>query len=320
MTWPTLEYSEWKDTYETLHRWLQIVGKLRLCKSPLLNHSWSTTFYVSPRGFTTGSIPLGERSMSVEFDFLDHMLVFQDSENRNYAFPLYSESVATFFERFNEALKAMNVTATFTPSPNELSDNIAFAKDTTHCTYHNNQAYNAWQVFLRVNNVFEEYRAKFIGKSSPVHLFWGAFDLAVTRFSGRTAPEHPGGVPNLRNEVAREAYSHEVMSCGFWPGNEMYPEAAFYCYAYPEPSNFAQAKLSPGEAFYHPGLREFILPYKAVWGSIDPHDAIMTFLESSYRAAATYGQWDRRILEVSPHLARLREINQSSFGDEAIRQ
>lgn len=320
MTWPNLNYHDWKDTYETLHRWLQIVGKLRLCKSPLLNHSWSSTLYVSSRGFTTGPIPLGDRSLTIEFDFLDHLLVFQDSQNRNYAFQLHDEAVSNFYHHFNEALEVMHVKPTFEPVPNELNDCLPFAEDQIHKTYVPEQAYNAWQVFVRVNNVFEEYRSKFLGKSSPVHLFWGAFDLAVTRFSGRRAPEHPGGVPFLSNEVAKEAYSHEVMSCGFWPGNEMYPKAAFYCYAYPEPKQFSKFKISPGEAFYHPDLKEFILPYEAVQGSIDPAGAIMSFMESSYKAAANSGDWDRDILEVSSHLHKLREINQSSFADEAIRQ
>lgn len=309
MTWPKLEYSEWKDTYETLHRWVQIVGKLRLCKSPFINHSWSTTLYISSRGLTTGTIPLGERNMSVEFDFIDHLLVFQDSENRNYVIPLVNESVATFYQHFNEALKTMKVQMTSEPVPNELMDCIPFEQDKNHSTYNPEQAFNAWQVFVRVHNVFEEFRSQYVGKSSPVHFFWGAFDLAVTRFSGRRAPEHPGGVPHLNDEVAREAYSHEVMSCGFWPGNEQYPHAAFYSYAYPEPEKFSHLKLTPKEAFYHQDLREFILPYEAVRTSENPADTLLGFMDSSYRAAANFGAWDRDILEVSPHLLKLQEVS-----------
>lgn len=310
MTWPKLEYSEWKDTYTTLHRWLQIVGKLRLCLAPLLNHSWSSTLYVSPRGFTTGTIPLGERSMSVEFDFLDHLLVFQDSENRNYVMPLLNESVAEFYRHFNEALSVMKVSMTSVPYPNELKDRTPFEKDEEHCTYIPEQAYNAWQAFVRIHNIFEEYRSLYIGKTSPVHLFWGSFDLAVTRFSGRRAPEHPGGIPNLSDTVTREAYSHEVMSCGFWPGNEWYPHAAFYSYAYPEPDKFSVSKLTPKEAFYHTTLREFLLPYNVVIKSEDPRDMLMTFLESSYRAAVNAAGWDRDILEVSPQFLKLKEISE----------
>ena len=308
MTWPKLEYSEWKATYDTLHRWIQIVGKLRLCHAPFLNHSWSTTLYISSRGFTTGAVPLGERNMSIEFDFLDHLLVFQDSENRNYVVPLMNESVSSFYGRFNEALKAMDVEMTSEPSPNELADSTPFHQDETHCTYVPEEAYKAWQVFVRVQNVFEEYRSLYVGKSSPVHLFWGAFDLAVTRFSGRRAPEHPGGVPHLNNQVAQEAYSHEVMSCGFWPGNELYPHAAFYSYAYPEPNHFAKARVKPDEAFYHPDLHEFLLPYETVRSSKDPSKLILEFMEASYRAAANLGEWDRDALEVSPHLLRLQEM------------
>lgn len=308
MTWPTLEYSKWIATYETLHRWIQIVGKLRLCKSPFSNHSWNTTLYISSRGFTTGAIPLGERNLTVEFDFLDHLLVFQDSQNRNYVIQLHNESVASFYAHFQEALKVMQVEPSFEASPNELEDCTPFAKDEWHHTYVPEDAYRAWQVFVRVNNVFEEYRSNYIGKSSPVHLFWGSFDLAITRFSGRRAPEHPGGFPHLNDEVAREAYSHEVISCGFWPGNSLYPEAAFYAYAYPEPDQFSKIKVVPEDAFYHPELREFILPYSKVIASSNPSEMILSFMESTYRAAANFGSWDRDALEVSPHLLKLKEM------------
>ncbi len=319
-SWPKLDYSEWKATYETLHRWLQIVGKLRLCKSPWTNHSWNTTFYITSRGLTTSAIPLNDRVLTVDFDFIEHQLIFQDSLGKNFSILLQSESVASFYSRFLEALTAMEVEPTFDPHPNEVSDATAFYEDSTHATYDPFHVHQCFQVLVRAHNVLLDFRSNFVGKSSPVHFFWGSFDLAVTRFSGRRAPEHPGGVPHLSNEVVREAYSHEVMSCGFWPGNELYPQAAFYAYAYPEPQGFSKAKINPPEAFYHQDLHEFILPYDYVRTSTDPTSVLMNFLDSSYRAAANIGGWDRDILEVSPHLFKLRELSRFSFGDEATRQ
>lgn len=315
LTWPTLEYSEWKDTYQTLHRWTQIVGKLRLCKSPWCNHSWNTTLYVTSRGLSTSAIPLGQRSLTVDFDFHDHQLIFQDSLGKNFVLLLQNETVASFYERFLEALKIMDVEPSFDPVPNEVEDGIPFAEDTVHRTYNPLHAHEFFQVLVRVNNIFQEFRTDFVGKSSPVHFFWGSFDLAVTRFSGRRAPEHPGGVPHLSNDVVREAYSHEVMSCGFWPGNEMYPHAAFYSYAYPEPDRFSKAKIMPPEAIYNQDLHEFVLPYETVRTSLEPAATLMSFLESSYRAAANLGHWDRDMLEVSPYLYRLKERVQFSFDD-----
>lgn len=311
--WPKLDYAEWKLTYETLHRWLQIVGKLRLCKSPWANHSWNTTFYVTSRGLTTSAIPMGERNMTVDFDFFDHKLIFQDSTGKHMAMVLQNESVASFYTRIQECLEVMNVVPSFDPAPNEVMDATPFAEDGVHCTYERLHAHRAWQVLVRVNNVLQSFRAEFVGKSSPVHFFWGSFDLAVTRFSGRRAPEHPGGIPHLSDEVVREAYSHEVMSCGFWPGNEIYPHAAFYAYAYPEPEEFSKAKILPPEAFYSTDMHEFILPYETVRTSADPEGVIMSFFESSYRAAANLGKWDRDILEVSPHLLKMQEMIQSRY-------
>jgi len=319
-SWPKLDYSEWKATYETLHRWLQIVGKLRLCKSPWTNHSWNTTFYINSRGLTTSAIPLDDRVLTVDFDFIDHQLIFQDSIGKNFTILLQSESVASFYSRFLEALTVMEVKPTFDPHPNEVSDATAFDEDTIHATYDPLHVHQCFQVLVRAHNVLQDFRSNFVGKSSPVHFYWGSFDLAVTRFSGRRAPEHPGGVPHLSNEVVREAYSHEVMSCGFWPGNELYPQAAFYAYAYPEPQGFSKARITPSEAFYHQDLHEFILPYDSVRTSSDPHSALMKFLDSSYRAAANIGGWDRDILEVSPHLFKLKELSRFSFGDEATIQ
>lgn len=319
-SWPKLEYLEWKPTYETLHRWLQMAGKLRLCKSPWTNHSWNTTFYITARGLTSSAIPLGERTMTLDFDFIDHQFILQDSLGKNFKIKLQSESVASFYSKFLNVLQQMEVKPTFDPTPNEVVDATPFDQDTTHATYDPSQAYQCFQILVRVHNVLQDFRSNFVGKSSPVHFFWGSFDLAVTRFSGRRAPEHPGGVPHLSNEVVREAYSHEVMSCGFWPGNEQFPEAAFYAYAYPEPDGFSKARVTPSEAFYHQDLREFILSYEVVRTASDPAGVLMSFFESSYRAAANIGGWDRDILEVSPYLLRLKELSRSSFGDGATTQ
>ncbi len=312
-SWPKLDYAEWKPTYETLHRWLQIIGKLRLCKTPLVNHSWNSTFYVTSRGLTTSAIPLGERNLTVDFDFLNHKLIFQDSLGKSMTMVLQNESVASFYTRVHECLNVMEVIPTFDPTPNELADATPFAEDGVHCTYDRLQAHRAWQVLVRVNNVLQNFRAEFVGKSSPVHFFWGSFDLAVTRFSGKRAPEHPGGIPHLPDEVVREAYSHEVMSCGFWPGNEIYPHAAFYAYAYPEPENFSKERILPPESFYHADLHEFVLPYESVRTSGDPAGVILSFFESAYRSAANLGHWDRDILEVSPTLQRMQEEFQSRY-------
>lgn len=319
-TWPVLEYSEWKSTYETLHRFIQIVGKFRLCKSPTCNHSWNSTLYVTSRGLTTSTIPVGENNMTISFDFIDHQLNFEDSLGRRSVIPLQNESVASFYNRFMDTLAIFEVSTHFNPRPNELSDSIPFHQDYDHRTYSRIDAFRCFQALVKINNVFQEYRSKFSGKSSPVHFFWGSFDLAISRFSGRKAPEHPGGVPHLPDSIVKEAYSHEVMSCGFWPGNELYPEAAFYAYAYPEPEGFSKARLTPAEAFYHKDMKEFILPYETVRTSLNPAATLMSFLDSAYRAAANLGHWEREDLEITPHLSRLIEINQSSFGDEAIRQ
>lgn len=320
VNWPHMEYPDWKSTYETLHRWIQIVGKLRLCKSPWLNHSWNATFYVTSRGFTTSAIPLGERSLTVDFDFIDHQLIFQDSLGKHLVMILQNESVSSFYERFLDALRILEVEVTFNPAPNEVSDATPFYDDLHHKNYEQLDAHNCFQALVRIANVFEYFRADFIGKSSPVHLFWGSFDLAVTRFSGRRAPEHPGGIQHLSDEVVKEAYSHEVMSCGFWPGNEVYPHAAFYAYGYPEPEGFSKAKLYPPEAFYHPDLQEFILDYKVVRRSDNPSKLLRCFLQSAYETIADLGDWDRDELEKSLPLEKMRTIAQSSFGDRAIRQ
>lgn len=304
--WPELNYSEWHPTYETIHRWMQIVGKLRLCKTPWTNHSWHTTLYVTARGLSTGPIPIEDRILCVEFDFIEHKLWFLDSLGKRHQMLLRNETVASFFRRFNESLKYMEVEANFWPRPNELKDATPFAKDTVNRIYNPDHAWTCWQALIRVHNVFQKFRSNFTGKCSPVHFFWGSFDLAVSRFSGRTAPEHPGGIPNMSDEVVKEAYSHEVSSCGFWPGNEDFPHAAFYSYIYPEPEGFKNENIRPKEAFYHEGLREFILPYEAVRKSRNPEGLILEFMQSTYEAAANLNHWERDKLEVNEHLMNLK--------------
>jgi hypothetical protein len=263
---------------------------------------------------------MGDYNLTVDFDFFDHKVMFQDSRGRKAEIPLLKESVASFYRQFMDTLAILEIETHFTPKPNELMDDIPFAEDEIHSSYSRIEVYRCFQALVRINNVFQEFRTNFVGKSSPVHFFWGSFDLAVTRFSGKLAPDHPGGIPHISDAVVREAYSHEVMSCGFWPGNEMYPHAAFYAYAYPEPNGFSKAKITPPEAFYHKDLHEFVLPYETVRTSIDPAGTLMSFMDSCYRAAANLGYWERETLEVGPHLAKLKNLNRSFFGGEAIRQ
>lgn len=313
--WPELDYKDWKPTYETLHRWLQIVGKLRLCLSPWVNHSWNSTLYLTARGLSTSAIPVRESTFTVELDFIDHRLICQNSGGMTRGFDLGDMSVAQFYEQFMKAISEFEINPSFSPAPNEVEDATPFYKDGKHCTYNKEHAHKCFQALVRVHNVFQEFRAGFVGKSSPVHFFWGSFDLAVTRFSGRPAPEHPGGVPHLPDVIAKEAYSQEVMSCGFWPGNEMYPEAAFYAYAYPEPEGFAKGKITPAEAFYHKDLHEFVLPYKAVCAAENPHAVVMSFLNSTYRLAADLARWDRSRLEENKFVPEITD--QFSSDDKA---
>lgn len=299
--WPQLDYASWKDTYETLHLWTQIIGKIRLAKEPWANHSWFSTLYVTSRGLSTSAIADGHRNFSIEFDFLRHRLILKVSDGPYVDFFLRSETVATFYERVMSTLRGLKIEPHFSPIPNELVDVTPFSNDTRHKIYDRSQAEAFWQALVPINNILNVFRSRFVGKCSPVHFFWGSFDLAVTRFSGRTAPPHPGGVPHLPDRVAREAYSHEVSSCGFWPGNAAYPHAAFYSYAYPAPDGFGSAKIKGPGAFFHPTLREFLMPYDAVRESSDPDQAILDFAQSTYEAAADLGHWDRHALEDSAY-------------------
>jgi hypothetical protein len=287
----------WQDTFATLHLWTQIVGKIRLIKSPWLNHSWHTTLYLTSRGLTTSPIPDGLRTFELEFDFTTHHLKLRSSDGRREEVPLRPQSVATFHKLIMDALKRLDIEAHITRKPSELVDPIPFAEDETHRSYDAEYANRFWRVLVQADRVFKIFRARFVGKASPVHFFWGAADLAVTRFSGRRAPEHPGGIPNLPDWVTREAYSHEVSSCGFWPGGGAIDYPAFYSYAYPAPAGFAEAPVGPEGAFYSKDYGEFILPYERVARAASPDETLLEFLQSTYEAAATLGAWDRSALD-----------------------
>jgi hypothetical protein len=306
--WPALPLEEWKDTYETLHRWIQIVGKVRLALSPWLNHSWHATLYVTARGLTTRQIPHATSVFQIDFDFVDHQLVVRTCTGDSRSFALRPQSVAAFFRQLMAALGELGLPVTISHRPSELADTIPFAEDEQHASYDAAPVVRYWLTLVQVDRVFSEFRARFLGKCSPVHLFWGALDLAVTRFTGRVAPQHPGGVPNLPDWVAREAYSHEVSSAGFWPGGGAVNFPAFYSYAYPEPDGYRVSPVKPAAAFYHPELREFLLPYDEVRTAADPDAVLLDFLQSTYEAAANCGKWDRAALEQTgdPRLAKVR--------------
>jgi hypothetical protein len=295
--WPSIPLEEWSDTCATLHMWLQIVGKIRLVQSPWVNHSWNATLYVTARGLTTSPIPHGARLFQVDFDFIAHQLTIQASDGAVATIRLEPQSVATFYAKLMKAMRELDLAVSIHKEPNEVLDPIPFERDETHKAYDGLAAHRFWRALVQSDRVLKEFRARFTGKCSPVHFFWGAPDLAVTRFSGRPAPEHPGGVVNLPDWVTREAYSHEVSSCGFWPGGGAVPYPAYYSYAYPEPAGFPEARIQPAEAFYSPDLREFILPYDAVRQSPNPDGTLLDFLQTTYEAAATLGGWDRGVVE-----------------------
>lgn len=294
--WPELNYSDWEDTCSALHLWCQIVGKYRLKHTHWINHSWHATLYVTAHGLTTGPIPDTDVTVAVRFDFCDHRLVVEAAGGKKSGFDLEPMSVATFFQKFKEAVEAVGGDCDIHGRPNELPDPLHFHLDTKPRPYDREAVHRFHAVLLKVHEVFTQFRTGFQGKVSPAHLFWGSFDLAVTRFSGRRAPEHPGGVPFLPDTVTREAYSHEVSSAGFWPGNG-YGEAMFYSYAYPTPSNMKDAPVQPEGAFWKEELGEFLLPYEAVRNASDPAAALLSFLQSTYDAAATTGAWDRQNLD-----------------------
>ena len=297
--WPSLPLGDWAATYETLHRWTQIVGKTRLAYAPMVNHWWQVTLYVTDRGLTTSPIPYGARSFEIEFDFFDHLLTAKTSEGDARSIPLVSQPVADFFSSYLSMMRSLDIDVKIRPVPAELADVLPFTDDRVHATYDPDAAHRCWQILEQSDRVLKEFRGRFIGKCSPVHFWWGAFDLACTRFSGRRAPVHPGGVPNLSDAVTREGYSHECFSAGWWPGSIGGPvaEPAYYAYAYPEPEGFSRAQLRPNAAYYHEQMREWFLPYEAVRMAPDPTAELMAFLQSSYDAAADLGKWDRSALE-----------------------
>jgi hypothetical protein len=295
--WPELPYAAWKDTCATLHLWTQIVGKIRLALTPWLNHSWHVTLHLTARGLCTPVMSLGDRALQIEFDFIDHVLWLRTSDGHFRQVVLKPMPVADFYGELLDALGKLGIDVRIATMPNEIADAIPFDQDRTHAAYDGEFAARFWRVLLRAHDVFSHFRTGFLGKASPVHFFWGSFDLAVTRFSGRRAPLHSGGVPHLADAVVREAYSHEVSSAGFWPGGGPIDYAAFYSYAYPAPEGFASARVRPAQAFYSKELGEFILPYDAVRTADDPDRTLMDFLQSTYAAAADMGQWDRAALE-----------------------
>jgi Family of unknown function (DUF5996) len=295
--WPELRTAAWRESYATLHLWTQIVGKIRLARAPWLNHSWHVTLYVTARGLTTSPIPDGIRTFQIDFDFIDHHLRISTSDGAARQFTLAGKSVASFYAAIMADLADLGIHIAIDEMPNELPEPIRFSQDHQHASYDPGAAGRFFQILVNADRVFKQFRTGFLGKASPVHFFWGSFDLAVTRFSGRRAPRHPGGVPHLPDEVACEAYSHEESSAGFWPGSGAIDYPAFYSYAYPEPAGFRATKVRPDAAFFSEALGEFILPYDAVRTAAQPEQALLEFLQSSYEAAANAAKWDRDALE-----------------------
>jgi Family of unknown function (DUF5996) len=299
LAWPELQLASWADTCVTLHRWTQVVGKVRLACEPWINHSWHVTLYVTAQGLTTGPMALGSMVFQIDLDFVNHELVASLMDGRRRGFALEPFSVADFYEELMESLEALGLGVALVTQPNEVADATPLDSDHEHASYDAAAVNRFWRMLASSDRVLRRFRSRFLGKASPVHFFWGSFDLAVTRFSGRTAPVHPGGVPNLPDPVTREAYSHEVSSAGFWPGTVGGPVdfPAFYSYAYPAPAGFAEAAVAPAAAYYHQGLGEFLLPYEAVRAGPSPDEMLLEFLQSTYDAAANLGGWDRDTLE-----------------------
>jgi len=289
--WPALVSDGWLDTLETLHLWTQVVGKVRLVQTPWMNHSWHVTLYLTPRGMTTGPMPHGERGFVLDFDFFDHELRVSTCEGQRDAVRLAPRSTADFYRAVMAMLERVGRPVRINPMPNEIPDAIPFPEDEVHGAYDPDVAHRLWRTLFSADAVFRDFRSRWWGKASPSHFFWGSFDLAVTRFSGRAAPDHPGGLPNLPLWVAQEAYSHEVSSAGFWPGNRDLPEPIFYSYAYPTPEGMAGANVQPEAGRWSGDLGEFVLPLEAVRGADDPRGTLESFLESTFRAAATLGEW-----------------------------
>jgi Family of unknown function (DUF5996) len=294
--WPELNYAAWRETLATLHLWTQIVGKIRLALTPWVNHGWHAPLYVTARGLGTSPIPAGAEIFEIEFDFVGHRLNVRTSRGVERSLSLRPQPVADFYRATIDLLDSIGVAVAIKETPNEVPNPIRFSKDRIHATYDAGAAHRFWRALVQADRIFKLFRSGFLGKASPVHFFWGSFDLAVTRFSGRRAPLHPGGVPGLPDAVTREAYSHEVSSAGFWPGNEAFPRAAFYSYAYPEPAGFRDRTVAPG-AHFDTTLGEFILPYEMVARAREPDALLLDFLSTTYAAAAETGGWDRAALD-----------------------
>jgi hypothetical protein len=295
--WPVLNFAEMQDTIETLHQWIQIVGKIRLRTMPWQNHSWHTALYVTPSGYSTHGIPYQGQIFQIDFDFKKHKLLIQCSNAETITIDLKPKTVANFYKELFEKLSGLGIEIKIHSKPNEIDPAIPFSENTVNKSYDPIAANALWQAMLKANGVFNEFRSDFIGKASPVHLFWGAFDLAVTRFSGNTAPLHQGGMPNMSLEVMQEAYSQEVSSAGFWPGSKDSPMPVFYAYAYPSGASFGEQKVLPKEAFYSPEMGEFFLKYEDVQNSENPEKTLHDFLRTTYEAATNISEWDRHKLE-----------------------
>jgi hypothetical protein len=295
--WPVLNFAEMQDTIETLHQWIQIVGKIRLRTMPWQNHSWHTALYVTPSGYSTHGIPYQGQIFQIDFDFKKHKLLIQCSNAETITIDLKPKTVANFYKELFEKLSGLGIEIKIHSKPNEIDPAIPFSENTVNKSYDPIAANALWQAMLKANGVFNEFRSDFIGKASPVHLFWGAFDLAVTRFSGNAAPLHQGGMPNMSLEVMQEAYSQEVSSAGFWPGSKDAPMPVFYAYAYPSGASFGEQKVLPKEAFYSPEMGEFFLKYEDVQNSENPEKTLHDFLRTTYEAATNISEWDRPKLE-----------------------
>jgi len=295
--WPRLDFNSLKDSLETLHHWVQIVGKIRLKTMPWQNHSWHTTLYVTPNGFSTQSIPFEGGAFQIDFDFIHHFLSVKSTHSKELKMDLYPRTVASFYKELFKLLDEIGLKVDIYAKPNEMEKAIPFAENELNKSYDKVEVRKFWEAMVKINCVFTSFRSEFIGKCSPIHLFWGAFDLAVTRFSGKKAPLHSGGMPNMPLKVMQEAYSHEVSSAGFWPGSSSFPEPAFYAYCYPTPDEFANQKVLPKETFYSADMGEFFLKYSDVAAAENPEEMLMQFLQSTYEAAANTLDWDREALE-----------------------
>jgi hypothetical protein len=296
--WPELPWREWEPTISTLHMWTQIVGKIRLALTPPLNHWWHIPLYLSARGLTTSAIPYGDRDVQIDFDFVEHRLAITDGRPGAFVMDLRPRSVAAFYRELMAGLRGRGIEVRIRPRPVEVTEAVPFEQDELHASYEPRHVELFWRGLVQADRVLKEFRTRFIGKASPVGFYWGSFDLSATRFSGRTAPRHRGGVPNCPDWVMVEAYSHELVNSGWWPLSEP-PGPSFYAYAYPEPDGYRSAPIRPGDAYFDARWGEYLLPYDAVRELVDPDAAALEFLQSTYEAAADSGGWDRAALEAS---------------------